>query len=698
MVQWVFMQLLIVESPTKARTFGKLMGSAKHDDKAFEIVSSMGHVRDLPAKKLGVDVEHDFEPIYEVLQGKQKLVSELISKAKKAKTVILATDPDREGEAIAYHLEVLIKEKVPKAVIKRIVFHEITQSALEHALTQSRDVNIHLFHAQQARRILDRLVGYKVSPYLWTRFSKRWLSAGRVQTVALRFVVEREKERNGFATQKYFTFNAEFNAGSVPSLICDLEKLKSEPFFTTKKHELFDGSYSIRVSNISDEKMAQDESSRLNKETYVISEVKEEVVARSPQPPFTTSTLQQFASTNFGYSAKRTMSIAQKLYENGHISYHRTDSLTLSDEFVSRARSQVTNTYGADYLHETNRVYKNKNSHAQEAHEAIRPTDVEQSVIAELAPEAAKLYNAIYARAIATQMKDAQVRRQKIVVESALRDQFTAEHEQVEFLGFLKLYGDHKDTRTLAIKQGEKAQLTQLTHTEKQTLPPPRYTEATLIKTLEKRGIGRPSTYAPIVSLIQERQYVKKEERSLAPTELGAKISDVLSESFAQVFDVTFTAHMEEDLDRIAQRSENWKQMIGVFYASLAKQLETASKLTEKIRVEETTDEKCPECSKPLVIKMSRFGKFYACTGFPDCKFTKQFLQKTGVMCPECGKGEPASPRGELVVRFSKKRRRFYACDQYPACKYTTLWLKKESKEQNEPASKEKEQAGVNDA
>ncbi|MCR4326350.1 MAG: DNA topoisomerase, partial [Candidatus Roizmanbacteria bacterium] len=309
MVQWVFMQLLIVESPTKARTFGKLMGSAQAED-SFEIVSSMGHIRDLPAKKLGVDVEHDFEPSYEVLQGKQKLVSELISKAKKAKTVILATDPDREGEAIAYHLEVLIKEKVPKAVIKRIVFHEITKSALEHALTESRDVNIHLFHAQQARRILDRLVGYKVSPYLWTRFSKRWLSAGRVQTVALRFVVEREKERTAFATQKYFTFNGEFGVGAVP-LVCDLEKLKGEPFFSTKKHDLFDGSYSIRISTISDEKHAQEEEARLKTETYVVSEVKEEVVARSPQPPFTTSTLQQFASTNFGYSAKRTMSIAQ---------------------------------------------------------------------------------------------------------------------------------------------------------------------------------------------------------------------------------------------------------------------------------------------------------------------------------------------------------------------------------------------------
>jgi len=667
------MKLIIVESPTKAKTFGKFLKKG-----SLEIISSMGHVRDLPQKKLGVDVDKRFAPSYEILTGKQKLINEIISKARNASEVVLATDPDREGEAIAYHLRYVLHEAVPEVTFKRIVFHEITEAALLDALQKPRDIDERLFDAQQARRILDRLVGYTISPYLWKKFSKYWLSAGRVQTVALRFVVEREKEREKFKSAAYYSFESTFKVQDE-LVLAQLVRLRGKNFYTSTTLTLFDGNYTYRSSIVTTEKEAQIENSRLEKEHYVLKDVIENLVKRSPPPPFTTSSLQQYASTTMGYSAKKTMRTAQSLYEKGLISYHRTDSTTLSTAFIEKVRDYVKSTFGADYLSVTVRNYKTKVKNAQEAHEAIRPTNIltTPSDLSSGTPtDQIKLYESIYKRALSTQMTDATFKKQQLKFVSSHEDEFTAEAQIMVHPGFLRLYEQKAPVVLYSVKKGDKVELKSLNMLAKETQLPPQYTEASLIKSLEKRGIGRPSTYAPIVSLIQERQYVRKQDRALSPSVLGTKIAEVLGEYFAKIFDVDFTAGMEERLDDIATGSISWEKVLTDFYSPLEVLLKKAYENTEKIRVEEKTDELCPECGKELVIKISRFGKFYACEGFPTCKFTKPYLQKTGVVCPQCSKGE-------LVIRFSKKKRRFYGCDTYPKCDYTSLWLKKTDEEED---------------
>ncbi len=664
------MQLIIVESPTKAKTFGKFL-----DKKDFSIISSMGHIRDLPKKKLGIDLEDNFEPDYEIIPGKKKVVDPLVREARKAEKVILATDPDREGEAIAYHIGDILRSKIKKKLAyDRIVFHEITESALREALGKSRPLNQELFDAQQARRVLDRIVGYKISPYLWKKFSKSWLSAGRVQTVALRIIVEREKERNKFKTEAYFSVKGFFDHGGP--LEAKLVKLLGKEFYRTDKLELFDGKYEYQSSLLKDEKSAKEETGRLTTEKYAIAEVSENRSSRTPPPPFITSTLQQNAGSAFGFTAKRAMRIAQSLYEEGLITYHRTDSFNISEKFINEARAYIAKKYGQGYLSEKIRRYKQKSKLAQEAHEAIRPTNVQNhpdsQKLAGLRGEQRKLYFLIYNRSLSTQMKEAVILRQKILIVSGSDDVFRTEREQIMFPGFLILSMKEKKEKELitGLAKGQPIKLLDIELEEKATQPPPRYSEATLVKTLEARGIGRPSTYAPIISLIQERHYVEKQGRELVPSELGMSVSDLLVKKFVNVFDISFTAKMEDELDNVALGKIKWRDLVGRFYSPLSQELEVAYKDTDKIKVEEKTTEACPECGAMLVIKMSRFGRFYACSNFPKCRYTKSFLEKTGTACPEC-------KQGELVVRFSRKKKRFYACDRYPDCRYTTLWLPK---------------------
>ena len=526
------MQLIIVESPTKARTFSRFLNKDE-----FVISSSMGHVRDLPKSKLGIDVDTNFEPHYIILMNKRKTVQELVILAKKSTGIILATDPDREGEAIAVHLNIVISEKLKKNVpIKRIVFHEITKEALMDALKNSRELDIRLFNAQQARRLLDRIVGYKISPYLWQKFSKNWLSAGRVQTVALRLLVERHKERVNFSIRPYFVFKGFFSK-EEHVIEAKLLNLCGEPLYISNKITLFDGIYQFQETKIIDAIIAERERKRLTSEQYTVSNVVESKITKSPPPPFTTSLLQQHSSNYFGYSAKRTMQIAQALYEEGLISYHRTDSFTLSEKFVTVSREFISKTFGTEFVSTDVRRYKTKSKMAQEAHEAIRPTRVENtphsdSIVA-LPKDQQKLYIAIYNRALATQMKEASVLKQKIEIVSASKDMFIAESEKILFPGYLILDKETKETEFMGVWHvGEVVPTKEIRAEERSTQPPPQYSEASLIKALEEKGIGRPSTYAPILSLLQERQYVQKEVKNLVPTDLGSRVCELLISKF----------------------------------------------------------------------------------------------------------------------------------------------------------------------
>lgn len=671
------MRLIIVESPTKAKTFNKFV-----NPKEYLVVSSMGHIRDLPAKKMGIDLEHGFKPEYELMPNKKTLLAEIVREAKKAKEIVLATDPDREGEAIAEHIKTILSEKIKKAKFSRIVFHEITQEALEEALKKTSEVNKNLFDAQQARRVLDRLFGYKLSPYLWKRFAKRWLSAGRVQSVALRFIVEREKERAKFLAERSYPIKGQFqNVKELP--LAKLVKLKGKSYFQSKSITLFDGKYEYQVTILKKPAELETEKKRLMAEAYVISRIEESLTTRQPPPPFTTSALQQYASSYLGYSAKRTMRLAQSLYELGLITYHRTDSNNLADKFINDARVFIKKEYGPDYVSETIRRYKTKSKLAQEAHEAIRPTNLaiksSNPEITKLNHDQVRLYQQIYNRALSTQMREAKLKNQKVVIESVKLDQFTINSQEVVFPGYLVLYDSPKDELKLQtdLKEGSPVKLTELLSEDKETQPPPYYNEASLIKTLESRGIGRPSTYAPIVSLIQERQYVEKKGRDLVPTQLGISISDLLTSKFDTLLQPVFTAKLEDELDAIALGESKWSLVVANYYQPFSAQLEKAYLETDKIKIEEKTDKKCPDCGKSLIIKISRFGKFYACSGFPDCKYTENFLQTVAQNCPKCNEGQ-------VVVRFSKKKRRFYACSRYPKCDFTSLWLPRASQSQTD--------------
>ena len=627
------MYLVIVESPTKARTLQGFLGSK------YKVLSSFGHVRDLPAKKLSIDIENDFKPEYAIIPRSKKIITEL-KKEIKNKNVILATDEDREGEAIAYHLTQALKLEKPQ----RIVFHEITKSAIAEALKNPRSIDMNLVDAQQARRILDRLVGYKLSPLLWKKVA-RGLSAGRVQSVTVRLVVERQKEIDDFKHQEYWTIEAEFR-----DFVAKLAKKNNK---------------TIPKLEIKTKKQAEEIVKDLKGTEYKVIDIEKKETLKNPFPPYTTSTLQQDAVQRLHYSAKQTMMFAQKLYEKGLITYHRTDSLNLSNLFLAGAKKYINKEFGAKYLNI--RQFKTKTKGAQEAHEAIRPTNVKHKVDD-------KLYNLIWQRALASQMSSAVFDAQKVDIEALPRRQaggkyeFRATGQTLKFDGFLRVYPMKAEETILPeLKKNEILELIKLIPLRHFTKPPSPYTEATLVKALEEHGIGRPSTYAPTLDTIQKRNYVIKRIRYLHPTDIGILVNNLLVEHFPKIVDTKFTAKMEEDLDKIAHGKEKWVPIIEKFYTPFDKNLKQKDMEIDKKQItEEKSDEICEKCNKPMIIKMGRYGKFLACSGFPECKNTKPIEKLLGVRCSKCIKGE-------MVERITKKGKIFYGCNQFPKCDFA-LW------------------------
>ena len=640
------MKLIIVESPTKAKTISKFL------NKDYKVLSSFGHVRDLPAKTIGVDIEHNFEPEYTITPNGKKSLSEIKKYFSKAETVILATDEDREGEAISWHLKQALKLKDGK--YSRIVFHEITKSAIENALKNPGNIDMQLVNAQQARRVLDRLVGYKLSPFLWKKVA-RGLSAGRVQSVAARLIVEREREREAFKEAEYWTISAIFDGAP------DFEaKLLKQAGKTLNK---------LAIKNKDEaDKILED----LEDAEYQIKQITKKETKKNPLPPFTTSTLQQTANNRLGYSAKQTMMIAQQLYENGHITYMRTDSTNLAKEAADKIRDYINSSIGKEYLPISVKNYKTKSKGAQEAHEAIRPTDpfASPNSLTGLDPKQKKLYQLIWQRAIACQMNPALINSTSIDI-SAKDYTFRATGSTIKFDGFLKIYPAKIESSILPeLKENQTLNLKKLNSEQHFTQPPARYSEAALVKAMEEYGIGRPSTYAPTISTIIARKYVDKDEnKKLFPTEIGKLVNDVLTAHFSKIIDYKFTAQMEKDLDKIAEGEKEWIPVIADFYAPFEENLIKKTKeVNKKDLVEEATDELCDKCGSPMVIKMGRFGKFLACTNYPQCKTTKPLgedgkpaePEKTDEKCDKCG-----SPMVIKMGRFGK----FLACSAYPACK-----------------------------
>lgn len=670
--------LIIVESPTKARTLAGFLGSN------FKIESSFGHVRDLPKSKLGVDVEKNFEPQYIIPTKAKKQVNLLKKEAAKADKIILATDEDREGEAIAWHLvSALGLEDKPGDKIERIVFHEITQKAIEEALANPRDIDLKRVDAQQARRILDRLVGYSLSPFLWKKVI-RGLSAGRVQSVAVRIVAEREREIEKFKAEEYWSIEAELYP----------EKKKKEKFVARLfkiNNEVLD---KFAIKSETEAKTVTD---KLENGEWRVASVEKKAVVKKPLAPFTTSTLQQDAFRRLGFSARQTMRFAQQLYEGvelggegarGLITYMRTDSLNLSEFSIDATRQFIKKEFGQKYLPSSARRFKTKAKGAQEAHEAIRPTNPE------LAPEQAKkyldrnqwrLYDLIWRRFTATQMAEAVFDATVVDIEVAGRKAddeshiFRANGQIMKFDGFLAVWPTKTEETTLPeLTKDQKLNLEKLLPLQHFTQPPPRFSEATLIKALEELGIGRPSTYAPTMATIQDRNYVEKDEQKrLKPTEVGLIVNDLLVEHFPEIVDLQFTAKMEEELDEIAEGKREWQPVIREFYEPFAKHLAEKYEVVEKRTPEEATDQICEKCGKPMVIKYGRFGKFLACSGFPECKNAKPLPKgppkSTGIKCPECNEGE-------IVERWTRKKRLFFGCARYPACTYATWKNPKEVK------------------
>lgn len=657
------MKLIIVESPTKARTLSRFLGSA------YRIEASMGHVRDLPKSSLGVDIEHDFEPKYIIPKEKSKQVTMLKDAAKKADEVILATDPDREGEAIAWHVAEILNKTHPS----RIVFHEITESAIKEALTHPREIDLKLVDAQQARRVLDRLVGYKLSPLLWKKMSKRWLSAGRVQSVVVRLIVEREREIQKFDAIEYWTIEGIFQGSGIHATLVSKDGIKYEK---TLVFDLFDGKYTTTSSEIRDQATAEKIIKDLEK-PFTVSAVDKKEVRRNPAAPYTTSTLQQDAGRKLYFSSKKTMQIAQKLYEEGLITYHRTDSVNLSEKFIDEARAFISLTHGDAYITKSPRRFKTKSKVAQEAHEAIRPTDANRQLLAmstnDFNRDHLRLYELIWKRAVASQAAEAIFDSTTIDITSHNHYQFETSGSVVKFEGYLKIIGrDAEEVIIPDVAVGQTVALSEAIPTEHKTNPPPRYTEASMIKTLEEKGIGRPSTYAPILSTIVDRQYVNRDEKKLVPTELGFAVTDFLVQYFPNILDLPFTAHMEDDLDAIANGDKLWAPVIAQFYIPFEVSLNKTYEVAEKVKLtEEKIDEKCPTCGHELVIRTGKFGKFVACTNFPECTYTRQYGEKADIKCPRCG--------SEIVIKKSKKGKKFYGCSNYPKCTFAA-WKKEDIK------------------
>lgn len=653
--------LVIVESPSKATTIKKFLGSS------YEVVASNGHVRDLPKSQLGIDVENDFEPKYITIRGKGELLAKLRREVKKADKIYLATDPDREGEAISWHLANALK--LDEKNTSRITFNEITKSAVKQSIKQARKIDMDLVDAQQARRILDRLVGYQISPVLWAKV-KRGLSAGRVQSVALRIIADREEEINAFISKEYWTLSGEFGTA-------DDKKTFSADFYGTKEQKL----------SIDSEEQLDDIINELKKSKFFVSDMKETERNKKSPLPFTTSTLQQEAAKSLNFSTQKTMRLAQGLYEGvavkgrgtvGLITYLRTDSTRISDDAKKMAYDYIEENYGSDYHAVLTKKEKN-NKKIQDAHEAIRPTyvDLTPALVKDaLSRDQFRLYQLIWKRFVASQMAPAKFATTTVKIDSD-KYRFTSSASKVVFSGYLTIYQTDEDKiekKVLPKKISVGTELKAEEFEKKQhfTQPPAHFTEASLVKTLEELGIGRPSTYAPTISTIINRHYVAKEQKNLYITELGEIVNSIMKKSFASIVDVNFTAYMEGLLDRVEDGSVRWKTVVENFYPDLSDAVEVAQKELEEVTIEdEVTDVICEECGRNMVIKYGPHGKFLACPGFPDCRNTKPYLEKIGIPCPKCG--------ADIVGRKTKKGRRYFGCISYPDCDFMS-WQKPSAK------------------
>jgi len=652
--------LVIVESPAKAKTIEKYLGGD------FKVIASMGHLRDLPKSKIGVDTENDFEPDYIPVKGRENIIADLQKHAKKAQTVYLATDPDREGEAISWHLKELLE--LPDEKARRVTFNEITKKVVTESIENPRDIDLKLVDAQQARRILDRLVGYKLSPLLWHKMKKPKLSAGRVQSVATRMVIDREDEIRNFVPVEIWTIDG---------------------FFERRKEQ--SGSFTARYYGTGGKKKelhSETEVTEIIKDVegknFEIKSVKRGDKQRSPSPPFITSSLQQEASRRLGMTPARTMSIAQQLYEGieidgedaiGLITYMRTDSLRISDEAQDSAKEYIISHYGKQYYPDEKRLYKTK-AGAQDAHEAIRPSFVTLSpeqLKASLSGDQYRLYRLIWMRFVASQMANAVY--DNVTIDAVCSEHiFRANHTELKFAGHTAVYEESKDEEESEVKkplpnlsEGETVDATKFTKEQKFTQPPARYTEATLVRAMEEKGIGRPSTYAPTISTITNREYVVKEGRHLRPTPLGETVNGLMSEYFPDIVDLKFTANMEDELDGVEKGEKPWKTLLGEFYGGFAAELDHAEKALDGVFIKipaELSDEVCEVCGKQMVVKSGRFGRFLACPGYPDCTFTKPIVIEMPGKCPKCG--------SRILKRTSKNGHVYYACEKYTECGFMT--------------------------
>ena len=659
-------KLIIVESPSKANTIKKFLGSN------VKVVASMGHVRDLPKSKLGVDVEHDFEPQYINIRGKANLINSLKKDAKNAKVVYLATDPDREGEAIAWHLAYLLG--IPEDAVCRVTFNEITKETVKDSMKKPRKIDMNLTNAQQARRVLDRIVGYKISPILWKKV-KRGLSAGRVQSVAVKLIVDRENEIENFKPEEYWNILATLSKNN-DKFIARFYGKDGKKIELHKKEEVDE-----ILQNLKNAK-------------YIVTDVKKGEKKRTPAPPFTTSTMQQEASRKLSFPIRKTMQVAQGLYEGvkvadrgtvGLITYMRTDSTRISEEARAAAKVHITNKYGANYYE--NRYYKTK-AGAQDAHEGIRPTYIDldpEKIKDSLTSDQYKLYRLIYNRFIASQMAPAVYDTISANIDANSYN-FRASGQTLKFKGFMTLYVEDRDDKSNEdeeshmpdLAKGEEVKKEKLDAKQSFTEPPPRYTEASLVKALEEKGIGRPSTYATIISTILDRRYVQKEQKQLVPTDLGKVVNKLLVENFGDIVNVEFTADIENQFDEIAEGKEPWKQVIREFYTPFEQEVEKVDKELEHVKLEEeVTDIPCEKCGRMMVVKYGKYGKFLACPGYPECKNVKPFVEKIDVPCPVCG--------GEVHVRKTKRGRKYYICENNPkSCNYIS-WNKPKLGEKWEP-------------
>ena len=649
-------KLVIVESPAKAKTIGKFLG------RGYKVEASQGHVRDMPKSQIGVDVEHGFEPKYITIRGRGEILNRIRKEARSASKIYLATDPDREGEAISWHLaNVLgIAEDAPC----RIEFHEVTSKAVKAAVKNPRTINMDLVNAQQARRVLDRLIGYKISPLLWRKV-KKGLSAGRVQSVATKMICDREEEIDIFVPEEYWTISAPFTIG----------KAKVSARFTG-----FGGD----KAELHNQQEAQAVVDACRDATFRVSIIKKGERRKYPAAPFTTSNLQQEASRKLGFTTQKTMQIAQQLYEGveiagegsqGLVTYIRTDSTRIADEALEAVRAMIADNYSAEYLPEKPNIYKTRSS-AQDAHEAIRPTDIlrrPDAIKASLSRDQFKLYKLIYERFVSSQMTPAVYDTLSVDIDASTGARFHFNAQKLRFAGFTAVYEESQDdaaeeasvNNLPELEEGMTAEAGEIQPDQHFTQPPPRYTEASLVRTLEEKGIGRPSTYAPTISTIISRGYVARENKRLIPTELGKIVNDMMCKNFPNIVDIAFTAGMEEELDEVEAGKAEWHGVIADFYGPFEKTLEEADKNIEKVAIEDqVSDVPCEKCGAMMVYKMSRYGKFLACPNFPECRFTMALPKNIGVPCPKCG--------GELLERISRKGRKFYGCEKYPECDFVS--------------------------